>query len=241
MSLAGKLLLGLVLTSTQLFALGIVMVDLNFGLFNDQVVGNPLKYAIQSASLTGPSTGSGPFTLVVNTNYGASLPGSPDVIPSFTEDGITLRMGDFLIHQGSNYYGIVLSAHDGYIAGDVYRASGFQNSVYFNPGWPVSILPGGDKIATGTVSAAPNAGCNGVNCAEFRVTDTFNIDPSFTFIDAKAPFTALMADATCGNALLVGENTEIPETATSWLMGLGMAALLARAPRASRRSAAKSV
>ena len=105
MSLTGKLLLVLVLTSTHLFALGIVMVDPTFGLFGvDPVTGDPLKYAIQNASLMGPSTGSGPFTLIVNTNYGVPLPGSPDVIPSFTEQGFaTLWMGDFLIQQGANF------------------------------------------------------------------------------------------------------------------------------------------
>ena len=154
MSLTGKLLLVLVLTSTHLFALGIVMVDPTFGLFGvDPVTGDPLKYAIQNASLMGPSTGSGPFTLIVNTNYGVPLPGSPDVIPSFTEQGFaTLWMGDFLIQQGTNYFGIVLSAHDGYLAGDVYEeATGFQNSIYFNPGHPVSLLGGGTKIGTSTV------------------------------------------------------------------------------------------
>jgi hypothetical protein len=238
MPLIGRLLLGLAATSTHLFAFGIILLDPTFGLSSDPVFGDPLKYAIQDASLLGPSSGAGPFILTVDTNYGGSLPGSPDLIPAFTEQGFaTLWMGDFLIQQGGLYYGVVLSPHDGYAAGDVYLASGFQNSVYFNPGVPVSLLPGGVLIGSGTLSAAPNTGCNGVNCAEFRVTDTFNINPPFTFIDENAPFTVLMSSATCANGLLFETEDEVPETATSWLMGLGLAGLLTRIFRSNRRPA----
>lgn len=242
MTLFGKLFLGLAVTCPRLLALNIIVVNPTFGPSDPTVIGDQLKYDIQDLSLTGPSFGAGPFELIVDTNYGVSLPGSPDLIPSFIEQGFaTLWMSDFLIQQGGFYYGVVLSPHDGYIAGDVYLASGFQNSIYFNPGVPVSIVPGGVQIGTGTLSAAPNVGCNGVNCAEFRVTDTFYLDPPLRFIDETAPFTVLMSSATCANGWLFAEESESPEPATSWLLGLGLAGLLTRIFRANRRSAAANV
>ena len=242
MTLIGKLLLGLAVTLPRLSALEIDVLDPTFGLGSDPVVGGPLIYAIQDLSLTWPSFGAGPFELVVDTNYGVPLTGWPDVIPSFTEQSsVTLRMGDLLIQQGGFYYGVVLSPHDGYVAGDVYLAAGFQNTLVFGRGVPVSLLPGGFQIATGTVSAAPNIGCDGVNCAEFRVTDTFNLDPPFGFIDENAPFTVRMASATCGNGSLFAEESEVPEPGTSRLLGLGLAGLLTRIFRANCRSAAANV
>jgi hypothetical protein len=226
MSLLGKLFVAVGLSVIDASAVGIIVADPTFGLASDPVFGDPLKYAIQNASISGPSVGPGPFVVTINTNYGVPLPGSPDVIPSFLEGSITLWMGDFLIQQGNNFYGIVLSPHDGYAAGDVYQAPGFQNSVFFNKGLPVSLAPGGVQIGTGTVSAAVNVGCNGVNCAEFRVIDSFTIDPQFNFVDWGAPVTIRMASATCANGyLLFDDSGDTPEPATKGLIVLAIGAM----------------
>lgn len=204
----------------------IILSDPTFGLAGDPVFGDPLRFAIQDASLTGPSAGAGPFVLVVNTNYGVPLPGSPDVIPSFVEQGFaTLWMGDFLIQQGGRFWAIVLSAHDGYVAGDVYEGTGFQNSIFFNRGVPVSLAPGGVQVGTGTVSAAVNVGCDGVKCAEFKVLDVFTLDPGATFIDWNAPFTVRMSSATCANGLLFGNENEVPEPANPCLVLVAIAGI----------------
>jgi hypothetical protein len=244
----GKLLFALALIPSNAWANQVLLVDPTFGLASDPVFGDPLKYAIQDASLTGPSSGAGPFVIGVDTNYGVPLPGSPDVIPSFIEQGFaTLWMGDFLIQQGNLYFAVVLSPHDGYAAGDVYQGSGFQDSVFFNRGVPVSLAPGGVQIGTGTVSAAVNVGCNGVQCAQFRAIDSFTLDPGKSFIDWNAPFTVQMASATCANGLLffssVGEET--PEPAPGGVVTLALAGILgwryflsSRRIKASRRSQA---
>ncbi len=237
MSLIGRLLLVLGLPC-QVFALNILIQDPTFGLPSDPIFGDPLKYAIQDLSLQGPSSGPGLFTLVINTNYGVPLPGSPDVIPSFVEQGFaTLQMGDLLIQQGSNFFGVVLSPHDGYLAGDVYQADGFQNSIFFNRGLPVSIVPGGVQVGSGTVAAAPNLGCNGVNCAEFRVTETFTLNPGIVLIDINSPFLVMMSSATCANGMLeLGGGGGVPEPGTSWLIGLGVVGMLISRLSAGRRS-----
>ena len=158
----GRLLLVLALPC-QIFALNILfqITDPTFGLASDPVVGDNLHFAIRDVTLQGPSSGTGPFTLIVDTNYGVPLPGSPNVIPSFDQQGNQLQLGDLLIQQGSNFFGVVMAAHDGYLAGDVYQSDGFLNSTVLHPGIPVSLNPGGTQVGSGTVSAAPNLGCVG--------------------------------------------------------------------------------
>jgi hypothetical protein len=194
------------------------------------VLGDPLTYAIQSATLTQPTTDTGPWTLTVDTNYGTPLPGTTAVVPSFMDGVLTFAMSDFLIEQGNDFYGIVLSAHNGYQAGDVYIASGFQNAFAFNTMDPVYIDPGGSLFATGTITAAPIPGGNGVTIPEYQVTVTFNAPITFL---SGAPFTIDMSSADCANAFFTGvgdfsgggsgsaTNTDVPEPGTWPLMGLG--------------------
>ncbi|HJT88786.1 MAG TPA: PEP-CTERM sorting domain-containing protein [Bryobacteraceae bacterium] len=215
-----KLLFLLALTAVAAFAdtFTITATDPNFGTVADHIFGDPLHYAIQDVTLQGPTNMVGPWTLTVDTNYAVPLPGSPEVIPGFV-DGVNLFMGDFLVQQGSNFFGVVLHAHDGYTAGDLYQAAGFQNSVFYNPGKPVSLDGGGTLIGQGTVSAAANPGCNGVNCAEFKVTDVFNLNALGTFIDPNSPLTFSMASATCANGLLNGDDAPVPEPGSVALLG----------------------
>ena len=244
MSLIGRLLLVLALPS-QLLALNIIIQDPNFGTNADPVVGDPLFFAIQNLSLQGPDSGTGgPFSLVINTNYAVPLPGSPDVVPSFVFNTFaTLQLGDLLIEQGGNFFGVVMSPHDGYVAGDVYQSDGFALSTFFNPGIPVSLNPGGTQVGSGTVSAAPNLGCVGfdngkTNCAEFRITETFTLNPGVVLINLNNPFLVMMSSATCANGILMlEENGGVPEPASVWLIALGVAGILIRRLYAGRRSA----
>lgn len=210
-----------------------------FGPGNDLgVSGNQLVFDIQNAILTQPTTANGPWTLTVNTNYGTPLPGLTEVVPSFTEDSVTYAMSDFLIEQGNAFYGIVLHAHDGYTAGDVYVASGFQNAFAFHTEDPVFIDPGGSLFATGTISAAPNVGGNGTTIAEYKITVSFNAPITFL---SGGPFTIDMSSADCANAFFTGVGDfsgggvtvtgGVPEPGTWALMGLGLLLLASGARR----------
>jgi hypothetical protein len=191
----------------------VTVTDPNFGTPADHVTGEPLHYAIQDFTLTGPSSGGvvGLWTLTIDTNYGTTLPGSPNLIPGFCDNGaayptctgsLSFFMSDFLIQQGSSYYGVVLSKHDNYtpsytdtyVPGDLYSASGFQNSLHYNPGHPVILSKTGeDLLAAGTLSVAANPGCYGkphttttngtTDCAEYKITDTFTVSSTSDFFD----------------------------------------------------------
>ena len=231
MSLWRQTLLGLILVSAAPHSFG-ASITFNgpFGPGNvSNVLGDPLVYAIQSATLTQPTFVNGPWTLTVDTNYGTPLPGATEVVPSFMDGPLTFAMSDFLIEQGNDFYGIVLSAHNGYKAGDVYIASGFQNAFAFNTMDPVYIDPGGSLFATGTITAAPIPGGNGVTIPEYKVTVSFNAPITFL---SGGPFTIDMSSADCANAFFTGVGDfgggtvtvtgGIPEPGTWALMGLGL-------------------
>lgn len=96
-----------------------------FGPTDGSVVGPVAEFALQDVSLTTPSAPAGEWTVTIHTNYGAPLPGPPgDVIP----DWGSYAAADFLISWNGGFYGIVLHSHDGYTAGDLYQANGFQTA-----------------------------------------------------------------------------------------------------------------
>ena len=196
-----------------------------FGPNADLFVNGPgLVFDLQDVTLAQPTTPGGLWTLTVDTNYGAVLPGPGGTIPSFTLDSETYSMSDFLIQQGNNYYGIVLESHDGYTAGDLYSASGFQNAPIFNTTRPVFLDPGGTLLGTGSLTAAANPGGNGVTLAEYKITVSFNAPSTFLGMN---DFIIDMSSADCANGFVTGIGnmggtggiTAVPEPGTLFLTG----------------------
>jgi hypothetical protein len=237
MALFGKALLLFVVTAAASFATSITFLG-PFGPGKDSgVIGDPLTFDIQDATITQPTSPSGKWTLTIDTNYGTPLPGGAgEVVPSFTDGGITYSMSDFLIKQGNTYYGIVLHAHDGYAAGDLYSSTGFTNALHFNRQNPVYLNTGGSLAGTGTITAAANLHGDGISIAEYKVT--VNFSAPVTFLDS--PFTIYASSADCGNSFMTGPGdftvgtASAPEPRTLLLFGPAML-LLALIRRRARQ------
>jgi hypothetical protein len=209
---------------------------------NGSVVGPFADFALQDVSLKTPSTSGGDWTITIHTNYGAGLPGPPgDVIPDFG----SYAASDFLIFWNGGFYGIVLHSHDGYVAGNLYQAAGFQTAGQVrgdpSPEPPESldvwIDGGGSLIGTGTVSAAPYG--DGITQALYTITDTFQAPAGFLL---GGDFVIQMSSADCANGyvtgqglLLAGPPTDTPEPEAVWLFATVVLIACWRLRKAQRR------
>lgn len=185
------------------------------------IIGDPLSFKIFGAQLTQPTLGNPDWVLTVETNYGVTLPGSPNVIPDYTYNQIEYGIGDFLIAWNGNDYGIVLSPHDSYTAGSLYSVSGFQTSGQVmgidspRPSYPVLIAAGGTSLGAGSLSAAQTG--NGVSAALYTITDDFSAPADFL---STGNVTVDMSSYVCANGFLTGtENFDgVPEPGTFLLI-----------------------
>jgi len=203
-----------------------------FGATDGSVIGDHSKFDIESATLTQPTTTGGDWTVTIDTNYGTALPGSPDVVPDFTDFGVTLAAADFLISWNGGDYAVVLNAHGGYGAGNLYQGSGFltaqqvlglSTSQYiYHSTDDVWLAGGGTLQGAGTVSAAPLG--DGTTEAEYAITDTFAAPAGFL---ASGDFTIQMSSADCANGYMTGTGNfgggtsgggQLPEPATALLV-----------------------
>jgi hypothetical protein len=195
------------------------------------IIGSPLIFGIQSATITEP-TGGGDFLLTIETNYGAAIPGSPDVIPSYLVGGVPYEIGDFLINWEGNSYAIVLTNHDAYTAGNLYEASGFQLSgtvlpLSPRPLYPVWLDGGGTQAGAGILTGAQTG--DGTDSAFYTITDSFSAPAGFL---ANGEFTVDFSSAICANGFLTGtgdfgilDNPGVPEPGTLFLLMPALVAL----------------
>jgi hypothetical protein len=195
----------------------------SFSATDGSVAGPFADFALQDVSLTTPSTPGGEWTVTIHTNYGAGLPGpAGDVIPDFG----SYAASDFLICWNGGFYGIVLHSHDGYTAGDLYQAAGFQTTgqVRQDPSSDpaenrdVWLDAGGSLVGTGTVSAAGYG--DGVTQALYTVTDMFQAPDGFL---SGGDFEIQMSSADCANGYVTGLGSfdgslpHVPEPGAVWL------------------------
>lgn len=196
-----------------------------FGATDGPVFGPAAEFALQDVSLTTPPSPGGAWTVIIHTNYGVPLPGAPgDVIP----DWRSYAAADFLISWNGGFYAIVLNAHDGYSAGALYQADGFQTAEQVRLDTSVDTVgspdvwldAGGSLVGTGTVSAAPYG--DGITQASYAITDTFYAPDSFLL---GGDFVIQTASADCGNALVLAESrfpAAVPEPQSVWLAATAM-------------------
>jgi hypothetical protein len=206
------------------------------------VLGDPLEFNIFSAHVTQPTMSSPSWSLVIQTNYGAAIPGKTDVIPPFVwgADGNLYSISDFLITWNGNDYGIVLHSHvkagatvDGYQAGSLYQTSGFQTSSAVIPGSPrpndnVWLAAGGSLLSPtpGSVSGAQTG--DGSTTGLYTITVQFSAPADFL---SSGNFSIEMSSYVCANGLLIGTGNfgnslspaaPEPEPGTFFLMGAAL-------------------
>jgi hypothetical protein len=193
---------------------------------SDTIIGDPLEFDIFGVQLTQPTAGNPDWVLMIETNYGVPIPGSTDVVPAYPYgNGVSYGMGDFLITWDGNDYGIVLTPHDGYAAGDLYKVSGFQTSgevmgigVSPRPFHPVLIDTGGSLQGIGFLSGAKTG--NGTTSALYTITDTFSAPANFL---SDGNFSIDISSYVCANGYITGTGQpppppSVPEPSTFALM-----------------------
>ena len=201
---------------------------------NHCIIGDRLEFQMFNVILSQPTSPGGAFKLVLNTNYPVPLPGTHEVIPTARYGNAYLAMCDFMIEWNNKYYGIVLHAHDGYTAGNLYEVSGFQNSgdvmsaageTSPRPRLPALINAGGTERGTGTLSAAANIGANGLTQALYKVTVDFVAPANFL---ATGDFKIHACSFACDNGYVTGTGNfvnAVPEPATWSLLLAGVGVL----------------
>lgn len=204
------------------------------------IIGDPLEYEVFGATLTQPTAGDPNWNLTIRTNYGDPtknlISGSPAIIPPFLYgDGSgPFTIGDFLILWNGNNYGVALTSHDGYAAGNLYRAgpAGYLTSGQImdnpnppfdkhspNPSHNVLLAPGGTLLGTGILSGSQTG--DGATAAKYTLVIQFSAPANFL---GTGDFSIDFSSYACANGILMGTGTftgggggDIPEPSTLFL------------------------
>jgi len=211
-------------------------------------------YEVFSLTITTPTAPGGTWTVSVDTDYGTTIPSNATSIPVYTylETSDSFGIGDILFAWNGKDYGLVLTPHDGYAAGDLYVANTLQTSAQvLESGTPTAIpsdeIPrptlnvllgaGGSQVGTGKITVTTNPGANGVNNGTYTITDSFTAPSNFL----SSAFTVYDSSYDCANGYLTGGNggftlgAASPEPG-SWLLILPGLVLLGVARMRKRRA-----
>ncbi len=213
-------------------------------------------YEVFSLTITAPTAPTGLWSVTIDTDYGTSIAGDTS-IPAYEylQTSASFGIGDVLFSWNGNDYGLVLTPHDGYSAGQLYEANSFQTSetVLTAGGIPTDEIPrpgifvelgaGGHAAVaggTGAISVTTNPGANGVTDGTYLITDTFSAPANFL----DSAFTVYDSSYACANGYLTGNGGGItlgtggttPEPG-SWLLILPGLVLLGIGQARKRRRA----
>ena len=213
-------------------------------------------YEVFSVTITSPTMAGGLWTVSIDTDYGTSIAGDTS-IPAYEylQTSASFGIGDVLFSWNGSDYGLVLTPHNGYSAGQLYKANSFQTSqtVMTAGGIPTDEIPrpgifvelgaGGQPAVaggTGAISVITNPGANGVNNGTYTITDTFSAPANFL----DSAFTVYDSSYACANGYLTGPGGGItlgtggttPEPG-SWLLILPGLVLLGIGQMRKRRRA----
>lgn len=174
------------------------------------VIGDPQLYEVFYATVQFPSSTDARFSMDFNTNY--PMPIQSNILPAYQyqPDGPSFGMSDFLFMWQGGFYGLVLYSHDGYTAGDLYQASGFQTARDVmgpsagRPNEYVYLAPGGTLIGTGALTIT-KTGSNGVQTGMYNIDDRFSAPPGWL----DGAFTGEVSSFVCGNGILTGSGVGV--------------------------------
>ena len=209
------------------------------------IFGEPKTFEVFSASITQPS-GATPWVLQIKTNYGPSdvslIPGNPNIIPAYVDQqvaglsGQAFGMGDALFTWNGNTYGVVMTPHDGYLAGNMYvinsqgpsavqtagQILGAKGIMAVNPNGAVLLAAGGALAGTGAFVPITGATGDSTNTAHYTITDQFTAPANFLANGTTFGFD--FTSYACANSVVVGNGGftgggggGVPEPATLFL------------------------
>jgi hypothetical protein len=186
------------------------------------VVGNEMLYDIQKATV---SFAGGMATVSIYTNTGAVSDGASS-LGAFQDAGVTLIPGDiFFYNPTAGYdpnnpatvqnlqYGIALTDHGSFTAGDLYDISGGiytetaqealqDGSDYYRRDETVLMTGSGAPASSGNVTVSQYG--NGVTNAEYEITVTVPLTSGLIDLQSNGQIGLLFSSADCGNDVIQG-------------------------------------
>lgn len=224
------------------------------------VIGNEALYDIQAANV---SVNNGIATVMIYLNSGAvqNVNGQLTLGP-FSDAGVTLIPGDIFFYKPTTVYdpsdpntiqylqyGIPLTSHGTFTAGDLYSISGGistetaqtaldYSSDYYRRDETVLMTGSGTAVSTGSVSVTNNG--NGTTGAQYLITVSVPVTSGFLSLDPNGQIGLLFSSADCGNDVIQGtvstgiQIQSVPEPGPAVLMLTGVVLLVAGRLRRKR-------
>ena len=179
------------------------------------VIGNEMLYDIQKAAV---SFSDGTATVSIYTNTGAVPYGATSLsLGAFHDAGDTLIPGDIFFYDPATsqnlQYGIALTDHGSFTAGDLYDISGGiytetaqvalqEGSDFYRWDEPVLMTGSGTPASSGNVTVSQVG--NGVTSAEYEITVTVPLTSGLIDLRSNGQIGLLFSSADCGNDVIQG-------------------------------------
>jgi hypothetical protein len=215
-------------------------------------MGYELLYDIQGATFT--SSG-GMATVTISLDSGAVYTSNHQLaLGEFSDSGLILLPGDIFFYDPNTVYdpsdpstiqnlqyGIALTSHGSFTAGDLYSISGGvstetaqtalnDSDLYYRLDETVLLAGSGTPASSGAVSVA-STGSDGTTSAEYVISVTVPVTTGLLNLESNGQIGLLFSSADCGNDVIQGvlgptsvaiQDTPEPGPATLVLTGLAL-------------------